>query len=195
MKRCAILFVFAAVVTTWLPADLAVTVGSRHAALVVQDTRFDPAVQLVSDVALGVAWEWRFPRRPGVFTAQPTVGIGRIGRSTAFSGYYYRAVALRSLGLDLHLVGSPTVGRGSPRANVVGARLGGHAVLASYEMTSLLFFYPELELAITMRSRLSDRVRVDWALPVFYQFRQDLAYAVGVGLRATVALEFSSPES
>lgn len=195
MKRCAILVVFAALATSGLPADLAVTVGSRHAALVVQDTRFDPAVQLVSDVAIGLAWDWWLPSRPGVFTVEPSLGVGRIGRSRTLDGYFYRGVAVRSLGLELQLAGWPGVGRGSRAANVVGARLTGRAVLASYELTSLLFFYPELELALTLRTRLGERVRIDWAMPLFYQFRRDLAYAFGAGFSTTIALEFSSPGS
>lgn len=186
MKRCAILVVFAAVATTWLPADLAVTVGSRHAALVVQDTRFDPAVQLVSDVALGLGAQWELRGgRAGTFGTGLGVRVSRVSRSTAFGGYYYRGLAVRSLALS----GAWTSPSGA------GVRIAGSASFASYALTTLLFFYPEVEVAPTLRTRLTERARVEWALPVFYQFRQDLAYAVGVGLRATVALEFSSPES
>ena len=186
MKRCTILVAFAAIAAAGLPADLAVTVGSRHAALVVQDTRFDPAVQLASEVGAGVGGQWKLRGgRAGAIAAGLGLAVASVGPSTAFAGYFYRGLAVRSL----------TVTGAWTSPSGVGVRVGAAASFASYALTTLLFFYPEVEIAPTLRMRLAKRIRVDWALPVFYQFRQDLAYAVGIGLRATVALEFSSPES
>ncbi len=184
--RCTILIAFAAIAAAGLPADLAVTVGSRHAALVVQDTRFDRAVQLVSEARAGVGGQWKLRGgRAGAIAADAGLAVASVGRSAAFAGCFYRSLVVRSL----------TVTGAWTSPSGVGVRVGAAASFASYSSTTLLFFYPEVEIAPTLRLRLTERIRVDWALPLFSQFRQDLAYAVGVGLRATVGLEFSSPES
>lgn len=138
----------------------------------------------MSEVGVGLAREWRFGRpADNAIVAEAGISVGRVGRSTALGGYYYRGLALRSLGL-----GAAWVAGGGP-----GLRAGARAVFASYELTTLLFFYPEVAFGPTLRTRLSERVRIDWAMPVFYQFRHDLAYAVGVGLQGTLSLEFSPP--
>lgn len=184
VKRFAILVVFVALVFPRASADIAVTVGSRQAALVVQDTRFEPAVQLLTETGIGTQIHRAFESGAAI-AFDGGIAIGRISPSAPFGGYFYRGLSLRGAALSGEFVA----------AGGAGVRVSTRAVWGSYELTTLLFFYPEIELAPTFRMRLGDRLRVDWALPVFYQFRQDLAYAFGLGLSGRLSLEFQTPES
>jgi hypothetical protein len=164
-----------------LPADGAVIAGSRQAALIVQHTPFAPAVQLLSELNLGAGFVWAID--PGArLRVDAGLAIGTIGRSALLSGYRYRGLTTRSLWLS---AGWAPAGR-------IGVTVTGRAVLSSYELTSLLFFYPELEVSPELTTYIGPRTRIDWALPVFYQFRHDLELAVGVGLRGSLGLEFRS---
>lgn len=182
MKRIAILVVFVAGAVLHLPADIAVAVGSREAALVVQDTRFQPGVQLLTELSVGVIHAWRLAE-VHVVSVGGGATIGAVGSSAVRTGYLYRGLATRALWLAA----------GWTARDGLGLSLTGRAALGSYQMTTLLFFYPEVELAPTFRMRLGDVVRIDWAMPVFYQFRRDLAYAVGIGISARLGLEISPP--
>lgn len=180
--------VLVAVTVLCLPADIAVTVGNRQAALVIQDTRFDPAVQLMSELTLGVGL--RSGRAPAG-TAYPGpaaflaggVAVGLVSQSRALSGYVYRGLATRSIWLS---------GAWASRSGV-GIELTARAVLASYQLTSLLSFYPEVEIAPTFATARGERYAIEWSAPIFTQFRRDLTYAIGFGISGRLALEISSP--
>ncbi len=182
MKRLVILVAIAVLGTVDLPADISLTVGSRQAALIVQHTHFDPAVQLLSELELGAGGVWSLD--PGArLRLGAGVSIGMIQRSALLAGYRYRGVTTRSAWVSAGW---------TSRANV-GFTVAGRAVAASYELTTLLFFYPEIEAGPELTIFLGPHVRIDWALPFFYQFRNDLDLAAGVALRGSLGLEFRSP--
>jgi hypothetical protein len=184
VKRIAILSVFLAVAALQASADVGIVVGSRQAALVVQDTRFDPAVQLVTETRAGAGASWMLGGgTAGLLTVQGALGVGVVSQSRVFDSYVYRGLALRTLSTAVEWI--------APRGFSIG--LEGRATLASYRSTSLLFFYPDVALMSGYAVRLGSRTRIVWSVPVTYSFREDLAYAVSAGLDARLVVDFRTP--
>lgn len=180
VKRLAIVLI--TVVAAWAPADIAVTVSTSQAALVVQDTRFNPAVQLASDLTAGFGTIIQIGEsaRAGIGAG---IGLGAVRQSEVNGGVVYRGMATRHLSLESWF----------SLASGMGVRLAGKAVLASYELTTLLFFYPEISLAPQFTLPIGPRSAVTWSLPISYQFRQDLQFALSAGVLASWHLEFNAP--
>lgn len=182
-----------AVLALRLPADVAVTIGTRQAALVVEDTRFNPAVQLLSELefSVGVALplgeppsglvEPPFPRH--VLGAEVGVALGAVKQSATIGNTNYRGLTMRSM--------IASGGWRSPSG--AGVEVGGRAVFATYDLTNALFFFPEAYLAPLVRVPLSRASAVEWSIPLSWQFRVDLAIAFSVGVQARLALEFGAP--
>ncbi len=176
------LCICAALAAADLPADVSVTIATRQAALLVQDTPFAPALQLLNELQLGIGL------RPGVgpiagIRAGAGVGVGYVGASRMLGGYRYRGLVTRNLWIS----------GGWSFASGLRLTGTGRAALASYELTSLVFSYAEIELAAGLTTIIGRAARIEWSIPFFYQFRHDVDYAAGVGLRGAFALEFSSP--
>ena len=165
-------------------ADVSVTIASRHAVVVVQDTRFDAGVQLGTEIAVGI--EAHRPlgdrARGGVGTA---IALGTTLQSAGLGGYVYRGLATRSASI----YGWVTLPGGT------GAIGGVNLALGSYDLTTLLFFFPEVSVGPMFTTRLSETLSVYWAVPVTYQFRADLAYALSIGIYGRLSVDFRSPRS
>ena len=174
------LLVFVAVAAYRVPADLAITAASRQSALIVKDTQFDRSVQLQTDLDLGVR-AIRAVNADTEVSLEAGAGLGAVGPSAIASGYRYRGLATRGVYVSAGWI--PQEG--------IGGFLAVRAVLASYTSTSLLFFYPEVEFSPALSTPIGQRVRLDWTLPISYQFRTDLQYAFSFGLRTTFRLEIA----
>lgn len=176
------LCVCAAVMVAELPADFSVTVATRQAALMVQDTHFAPAVQLLNELQVGLGF------RAGVhpvagFRADAGVGVGHVGASRMQRGYRYRGLVTRSL----------WIASGWVFENGFGFMAQGRANLAAYELTSVIFSYVEVELAPRLTLSVGRHAKLEWSVPFVYQFRHDVDFAMGVGVRGALVLEFSPP--
>lgn len=153
------------------------TIGSRQAVLVVQDTSFDPAVQLLSqaDAAIGMqhrGLEWG-----------TSVSLATVKASLAIRGTIYRGFSFTQAGVYARWTAE----------NGLGVTLRGAGAFATYSQTRRLFFYPTLTVAPHWRIPLFQDVVIMWSLPLFYQFRHDLAYSFGAGIRGQLRLHVPSP--
>ncbi len=176
------LCVCAAVMVAELPADLSVTVATRQAALMVQDTQFAAAVQLLNELQLGFGIRTGSHPVAGLRTAAG-VGVGHLGASRMQAGYRYRGLVTRSL----------WIAGGWAFENGLGFMAQGRANLAAYELTSVIFSYAEVELGPSLTSPIGRHARLEWSVPFVYQFRRDVDLAMGVGVRGAFVLEFSPP--
>ena len=164
-----------------LSADIAVTVGSRQAGLVVKDTRFDPGLQLASELRLGVggsldltdAWEIQL---------DGGASVGTVRASANRAGVVYRGLTTRSLWLTGALLGQASRG-------LAVTLLGG---LASYELSSLIAVHGEVQVAPLLTTTIAGGLSIRWSIPLSYQFRDDLQYSFGLGLRADLRVEISA---
>lgn len=150
--------------------------------LFAQDTRFDLGVQLGSEIGLGIERRWSFANEVDAgFGGGAAVGM--VLQSSGLNGVVYRGIATRSIWLQGWATGSAGI----------GGSLGVTLNLASYELTSLLFFFPEVIVGPTFATRITDRASIMWAIPLSYQFRSDLDVAFSAGLTGRLAVDFRSP--
>ena len=177
MKRRAILVVLVAVLVSPLPADLSVSFGSRQAALVVQDTRFPVAIQLLSGLEAGMAVGGP------TLTVDLHVALESAKGSMPTGGTLYRGVVHRTVAL----------GASWQLSSGIGVRASGTGTLASYQTTRLLFFFPAVELAPWLRLPVGSSADLEWSLPVAYHARPDLTVAAVIGLRARLLVSIQEP--
>ncbi|MFW6293889.1 MAG: hypothetical protein ACOC7V_16435 [Spirochaetota bacterium] len=165
-----------------LSADIAFVAASHHAALVAKDTRFEPGLQLLSEVRTGIGTS-RDLKGSLRLQIDGGLALGAVGPSLPADGVVYRGLLTRGVWLSGGIVSS----------SGLGWSLGGRVTLASYEWTTLISLHTELELAAVLALPITDRLAVHWSLPLFYQFRRDLQHAFGIALRAGIRLEIRAP--
>ena len=147
----------------------------------VKDTRFEPGLQLASELRLGLGGSVDLAGT-GEIQIDGGASIGTVGASGSPAGVVYRGLATRALWMAGALVGG--TGRGLA-VTVVGS-------LASYELSTLVAVHGEVEIAALWTTEIARRLSIRWSVPVSYQFRDDLQYGVGLGLRADLRVEISA---
>ena len=171
------LVMLVAVLVSPVFADLSFSFGSRLAALVVQDTPFPPAVQLLS--GLGAGMSAGGPQ----LTADLSLDVAYAPDRLPVEGSVYRGIVLRTIGLGASW--TPVAG--------LGIRASGVLALAGYRATRLLFFFPGVELAPMLTHRIGRWTRLEWSLPVSYHFRRDMRIAAAVGIQARITARLEHP--
>ncbi len=147
-------------------AELMIIAGSDNAALLVQDTRFDPRLQLQSSLQLGVGMH-----SIGGFEFAGGVGVSRATPTSPAIGYSYAGWTGRTVWTRIGYFRSDR----SP----MGVRLTVHGVLAGYDATYLLSFFPILEFTPTIRFPLTGSAVGTVGLPIAWEIRRDLGLRVG----------------
>jgi hypothetical protein len=151
-------------------AELLLVAGSDHAALLAQDTRFDARLQLQSALQFGAGARWEngveLAAGIGVTHARPT----SVAPGYGYAGWTGRAVWAR-IGF---------VGRGRlPQGFLRGVRFTAYGVLAGYDATYLLTFFPVVEIAPTVLIPLVGNIAASIELPLGWQLRRDLGIRIG----------------
>jgi hypothetical protein len=169
MKR---LFMVIAVLLTAaaLPAQVGAVLGGGQAIVVVEDRPFAPAVQLLSEIDAGlivVFNNWDLSIGLGIAYLAPSALTG--------SGITYRGVVTRTLWVRSRI----------ELDRRFSAAFAARASLATYELTPLLFFYPEARVGLDLTPAAHTGSPVHFQLWTGYQFRQDLSvsFALGIGTR------------
>ncbi len=147
-------------------AELMIIAGSDNAALLAQDTRFDPRLQLQSSLQFGVgvhsASGIEFAGGIGVARATPTsLAVG-----DSYAGWTGRTAWTR-------------IGYVRPDRSPMGVQLTAYGVLAGYDATYLLSFFPVLEFAPTLQVPLTGGAAVSIGLPFGWEIRRDLGLQIG----------------
>lgn len=145
--------------------ELLAVAGAGQAALLAQNTPFDPRLQLHSSLRAGVGLT--LGRHVAFLTG---VGVERANPSSLEAGYAYPAWTGRTLWARVEL---------RTPASPFGGRLTLAGTLAGYDSTYLVFFFPSLEAGPVLMVPLKDGLRITVELRLGYQIRQDLAIAVG----------------
>jgi hypothetical protein len=175
MKRLLMILVVLVPVAS-LPAQVGMELAARQGIVVVQDRPFEPAVQLLSEIDAGIVVRLQ--------SLELTTGAGvayQPASPLSASGIQYRGLVLRTAWLG----GSYGFGG----AVSVGAQL--RATLATYELTSLLFFYPEARVAVELSAQQMTGAPIVFDLWTGYQFRRDLtlSFTAGIGARFRLVIE------
>lgn len=158
-----------------LPAQIGAELGARQAVVLVEDSPFAPALQLFSELDLGVLIPFN------LWALSLGTGVGYLSPSAVTSdGVIYRGVIARSLWLRTQVALSDSfAAAASFRAN-----------LGEYVLTPLLFFYPEIRLSLDYLAQPETGAPVVVHAWGGYQFRQDLSFAMifGIGTRVQLVL-------
>ncbi len=160
-------------------AGLMLVAGAGHAALLAQDTRFEPRLQLHSSLSGGLGTQLG-----RLFSVATGLAVEYALASSAAGGYVYPAWTGRTLWLRADLL---------PGVGMMGARLKVSGVLASYESTFLIFFFPSVSMGPVFRLPLSASAWISADAHVRYQIREDLSIAgtnVPGALLFGVSIEF-----
>lgn len=175
MKR--LIMVLAVLMTaTALPAQIGAELAARHAVVVVEDSPFAPAIQLLSEADLGMMIAF------GTWGVSFGAGVGYLSPSAITGdGIVYRGVVIRSAWLR------GTVALDSSFDASASAR----AALGEYALTPLLFFYPDVRVSLDYHVTRESSVPAVVQIWGGYQFRQDLSvsFMLGVGTRVRLVLD------
>ena len=140
--------------------------GSDTAALLAQDTRFDPRLQLQSAVRLGIG-----VHSPSGIELAGGIGVTRASPTSPAIGYSYPGWTGRTAWAR--------VGYIRPGRSPIGILLTAYGVLAGYDATYLLSFFPTLELAPMVHVQLAGRAVASIGLPIGWEIRRDLGIRIG----------------
>jgi len=131
--------------------------------LVAQDTRFDPRLQLDQSLRLGIGIAGRLFSLAGGF------GVERAEATGASVGYSYPGWSARSIWLATGLTS----------ASGVGIEVGARGLLAGFDSTFLVVFFPVVVVSPTIRLPLGGSTDLNLGIPLGWQMRSDLAVTVG----------------
>ena len=145
------------------PRGLMIVAGTGHSALLAQDTRFEPRLQLQSTVRAGVA----IPVGRETLVAAG-FAFEHANASSAEGGIIYSAWTGRSLWTRLEYV---------PQDTPAALRFSLSGTLMSYDSSFLLSFFPALRLGPLLRLPLSRHAAAVFWTHLEYQRRQDLVVA------------------
>lgn len=153
--------------------------GSDNSALLVQDTRFDPRLQLQSSVRFGGGTRFRNGLRIAA-----GFGLTRTLPSSAVVGYVYPGWIGREAWLMIGYADDGWVAdsfgprNAAPERDMAfGVELDLAGVLAGYDATYLLSFFPTIGLTPIIVIALGPRTTAACGLAVEWQIRRDLALA------------------
>lgn len=147
-------------------AELMIIAGSDHVALLAQDTRFDPRLQLQSSLQFGVG-----VHSVSGFEFAGGVGLTRATPTSAVIGYTYAGWTGRTAWTRIGYV--------CPDRSPMGVQLTAYGVLAGYDATYLLSFFPILEFAPTVQVPLTRGAVASIGLPFGWEIRRDLGLRIG----------------
>ena len=147
-------------------AELMIIAGSNNAALLAQDTPFNPRLQLQSSVQFGI----------GAHSASGVEFAGGIGLkhatpTSAAVGYTYPGWTGRTAWTRIGYV--------RPDRSPLGVQFTVFGVLAGYDATYLLSFFPIVEVAPTVQIPLIGSAVASIGLPIGWEIRRDLGLRVG----------------
>jgi hypothetical protein len=151
-------------------AELLIVAGSDQAALVAQDTRFDARLQLQSSLIVGAGARWQ----NGVELVGGVSVTHGVPTSVAL-GYSYAGWTGRTVWARIGLAGQGRLPEGFLR----GIRFTAFGVLAGYDSTYLLSFFPVLEISPTLSLPLTRNLAASIELPLGWQIRRDLSVQLG----------------
>ncbi len=140
--------------------------GSDNAALLAQDTRFDPRLQLQSSLQFGVGVHF-----VSGFEFAGGIGVVRAIPTSPAVGYSYAGWTGRTTWSRIGYV--------RPGRSPLGVQFSAYGVLAGYDATYLLSFFPILELAPTLQIPLTRGAVVSVELPIGWEIRRDLGLKIG----------------
>ncbi|MCK4514026.1 MAG: hypothetical protein KAU31_02150 [Spirochaetaceae bacterium] len=147
-------------------AELMIIAGSDNVALLAQDTRFDPRLQLQSSLQFGVG-----AHSVSGFELAGGIGIARAIPTSPAVGYSYAGWTGRTAWTRIGYV--------RPDRSPMGVQLTAYGVLAGYDATYLLSFFPILEFAPTLQVPLTGGAVVSIGLPIGWEIRHDLGLQIG----------------
>jgi len=140
--------------------------GSDTAALLAQDTRFDPRLQLQSALRLGIGIH-----SPSGIEFAGGIGVTRASPTSPAIGYRYPGWTGRTAWAR--------VGYIRPGRSPIGIMLTAYGVLAGYDATYLLSFFPTLELSPAVHFQLAGKTVASIGLPIGWEIRRDLGIRIG----------------
>ena len=143
-----------------------IVAGSDSAALLAQDTRFDPRLHLRSAVRLGIGagftWGGEFATGVALVRASPTSADPGYG----YAGWTGRAFWVR-------------MGYFRPSRARFGVSLAASGVLAGFDSTYLITFFPVVEVSPALLITLPRDATATISIPIGWDLRRDLGLAVG----------------
>ncbi len=193
MKRLCIGLVALSLSALLSAAEVSAELHASTGALLVEDSPFKPAVQLLTglDAVLRVAFgadtrKTGHGRAPDSLEAVALfVGIGvgsHLPSRPDSAGIVYRGLTVRSV----------LAGVERPVRRWLSAEVSVRAAVANYRFTSVLIGYPELSIGPTFIVRSGATTRIRWHAYVARQFRADVNYAYAAGLRAAIVASQAS---
>ena len=147
-------------------AELMIIAGSNNAVLLAQDTPFDPRLQLQSSLQFGIG-----ARSASGVELAGGVGLTHATPTSAAVGYAYPGWTGRTAWTRIGYV--------RPERSPVGVQFTVSGVLAGYDATYLLSFFPILELTPTVQVPLIGNAVASIGLPIGWEIRRDLGLQMG----------------
>ena len=160
-------------------AEVSAELHASTAALLVEDSPFQPAVQLLTglDTVVRVAFGRHLHDALHPVALFAGLGVGSLLPSRPDSaGVVYRGLTIRSV----------MVGVERPIRHWLSAEIAIRAAVASYRFTSVLIGFPELSVGPTFVVAAGPATRIRWHAYVSRQFRSDVGYAYATGIRAAL---------
>ena len=140
----------------------------------------------------GVSFDARIPFAGGIGMGA-SLEVARLWPSDAKGGFLYRGYGGSSLGISIlaqgTLVSVERIG-----SLVAGGAVGAAACFASYEYTTLYYFYPEVRVEgfLDFIPAPLPFLALSVSIPLRVQFRRDLAWSVSTGMGLSVRYVFGS---
>jgi hypothetical protein len=170
MKRLRIAIVLLAIPIAASHAEpaqaglLAVT-GTSQAALLAQNTPFEPRLQLHTALRAGVG-----TTLGPAFRFAAGFGLERAVSTRLVDGYSYTGWTGRTLWMRLGY---------EPPDGSLGVEATAHGVLVGFDDSYLLLFFPAVDVGPYYRVALFSRTSLKITLRIGYEFRQDLVLTLG----------------